>query len=244
MRKSHSNLITVLNIQEITLEKAIYEVADAAFNKQALPVRFINAWSVVCASESDEYLEKIKTSGLNLCDSFALAKFLKCYYKKVEQTQIRGNDFFKKFLGKYFNLNHILIGPTFRILDKMEERITDDFPNTIITKKIAPGQIEDIDSFVNELAEYLPKFNGDVIWLGLGSPKQDLISSKLAPKINMPVIGIGAAFEYYSGEKNEAPLWIRKFGLEWFYRLITNPKRLWRRYLIGNFKFMLIALFK
>jgi N-acetylglucosaminyldiphosphoundecaprenol N-acetyl-beta-D-mannosaminyltransferase len=79
----------------------------------------------------------------------------------------------------------------------------------------------------------------DIIWVGLGSPKQDLWMAQYRPHLNAPVmIGVGAAFDILSGTKRQAPLWMRQRGLEWLFRLVQEPRRLWRRYLMYNPKFI------
>jgi N-acetylglucosaminyldiphosphoundecaprenol N-acetyl-beta-D-mannosaminyltransferase len=69
---------------------------------------------------------------------------------------------------------------------------------------------------------------------------QDKVAFRLNDIFRVPVIGVGAAFDFITGNKKEAPLMMQKLGLEWFYRLISEPKRLWKRYLIGNLMFSYI----
>jgi N-acetylglucosaminyldiphosphoundecaprenol N-acetyl-beta-D-mannosaminyltransferase len=72
----------------------------------------------------------------------------------------------------------------------------------------------------------------DIVWVGLGAPKQDWWMAHHRQRLNASVlIGVGAAFDFLSGEKRQAPLWMQRSGLEWTYRLMTEPRRLWRRYL-------------
>jgi N-acetylglucosaminyldiphosphoundecaprenol N-acetyl-beta-D-mannosaminyltransferase len=81
--------------------------------------------------------------------------------------------------------------------------------------------------------------NPDVIWVGLGSPKQDYWMFTHRDRLNAPVmIGVGAAFDFLAGVKLQAPRWIQRSGLEWLFRLCCEPRRLAKRYLIGNTKFV------
>ena len=93
------------------------------------------------------------------------------------------------------------------------------------------------DNYVNDLKSKNP----DIIWVSLGFPKQEKFISKLKDEINLDsnLIGIGAVFEWVAGTKIKAPEFLANIGLEWIFRLIQEPKRLFRRYLIDNFLFII-----
>ena len=79
----------------------------------------------------------------------------------------------------------------------------------------------------------------DVLWVGLGTPKQERWMHAHKDKLRVPVlVGVGAAFDMLSGGKKQAPLWMREHGLEWFFRLMQEPRRLWRRYLVYGAQFI------
>jgi N-acetylglucosaminyldiphosphoundecaprenol N-acetyl-beta-D-mannosaminyltransferase len=84
----------------------------------------------------------------------------------------------------------------------------------------------------------------DVLWVGLGTPKQELWMHRHRDKLRVPVmIGVGAAFDFLSSRKKQAPPWMRERGLEWLFRLMQEPQRLWKRYLVGGAEFVfLVAL--
>ncbi|HRE29439.1 MAG TPA: WecB/TagA/CpsF family glycosyltransferase, partial [Anaerolineales bacterium] len=74
---------------------------------------------------------------------------------------------------------------------------------------------------------------------GLGSPKQDLWMERMRPRLEAPLlVGVGAAFDFLTGRVAQAPTWMQRSGLEWAFRLATEPRRLWRRYVIYNPKFV------
>lgn len=79
----------------------------------------------------------------------------------------------------------------------------------------------------------------DVVWVGLGSPKQDLWMARMRPRLTAPLlVAVGAAFDFHTGRVTQAPRWMQRSGLEWVFRLASEPRRLWRRYLIYNPKFI------
>ncbi len=79
----------------------------------------------------------------------------------------------------------------------------------------------------------------DVIWVGLSTPKQERWMHEHRDRLSAPVmVGVGAAFDFHTGRKKQAPVWMRENGLEWFYRLAQEPRRLWRRYIVYGSKFI------
>ena len=103
-------------------------------------------------------------------------------------------------------------------------------------RALAPGEDRII---VNEINAGEP----DIIWVGLGTPKQEYWMAAHLGMVNAPLmIGVGAAFDFLAGIKKQAPRWIQRSGLEWFFRLMTEPGRLWKRYLINNPLFIILLL--
>ncbi len=90
-----------------------------------------------------------------------------------------------------------------------------------------------------EVAAAIRASGADIVWVGLGSPKQEHWMAEMAPLLPGTVlIGVGAAFDFHSGLKQQAPLWIQRSGMEWAFRLACEPRRLWRRYLFNNTRFV------
>jgi len=93
------------------------------------------------------------------------------------------------------------------------------------------------------IIERLNASGAAIIWVGLGSPKQDLWMQLYRPHLNAALlIGVGAAFDFIAGTKRQAPRWMQRSGLEWAFRLAQEPRRLWRRYVIYNTRFILAVL--
>ena len=78
----------------------------------------------------------------------------------------------------------------------------------------------------------------DIVWVGMGTPKQDLLVRRMANLGDATYVGVGAAFDFIAGTKQQAPAWMQRAGLEWLFRLVTEPRRLSRRYLVYNWRFL------
>jgi N-acetylglucosaminyldiphosphoundecaprenol N-acetyl-beta-D-mannosaminyltransferase len=87
----------------------------------------------------------------------------------------------------------------------------------------------------------LKRLKVDVLWVGLGAPKQERWMAGMQGRLPATMVGVGAAFDFYAGTVPQAPRWMQRAGLEWAYRLMQEPQRLWRRYLASNSLFLLLA---
>jgi N-acetylglucosaminyldiphosphoundecaprenol N-acetyl-beta-D-mannosaminyltransferase len=92
------------------------------------------------------------------------------------------------------------------------------------------------------IIEQINTSGAGVVSVSLGCPKQELWMAEHRGLINAVIVGVGAAFDYHAGTLKRAPLWMQHNGLEWFYRLVSEPRRLWKRYLITNTLFVLKAI--
>ncbi len=101
-------------------------------------------------------------------------------------------------------------------------------------RPLTPSELTDVAAKIN-------RSGADVVWIGVSTPKQEYLMDKLAPHVGATLIGVGAAFDFHTGSVSRAPTWMQRSGLEWLWRLSSEPKRLWRRYLILAPKFVLLV---
>jgi N-acetylglucosaminyldiphosphoundecaprenol N-acetyl-beta-D-mannosaminyltransferase len=94
-----------------------------------------------------------------------------------------------------------------------------------------------------EVVQMINESDPDIVWIGLSTPKQERWMAAHVGRLNAPVLlGVGAAFDFHTGRKPQAPAWMQRSGLEWLFRLMTEPRRLWKRYLINNPLFVTLVL--
>lgn len=136
-------------------------------------------------------------------------------------------------------VSHFFLGGMSGVAEQLAEGLCSRFPGLNVAGIDAPTIAAIGDPPDMTLVERLNSINPNVIWVGLGSPKQDLWMHMYRPYLRAPLmIGVGAAFDFLSGNKPQAPIWMRRSGLEWVYRLAQEPRRLWRRYLVYNPRFV------
>ena len=133
---------------------------------------------------------------------------------------------------------HFFYGSKQETLDLLEEKLNENYPGIQIVGMYSPPfrpLTQDEDAAVIQM---INKVNPDFVWVGLGAPKQENWMANHQGKIDGLMIGVGAGFDYFAGNIQRAPEWMQKYNLEWLYRLIQDPKRLFKRYLITNTKFI------
>ena len=138
---------------------------------------------------------------------------------------------------------HFFYGSTTSTLRQLEANLKDRFPNLQVAGSYSPPfgplTVEEDEEIINIINAAEP----DIVWVGLGAPKQELWMYEHLGRIKAPtLIGVGAAFDFHANVKKQAPLWMQRNGLEWLFRFISEPHRLWRRYLINNPLFIFLIL--
>lgn len=140
-------------------------------------------------------------------------------------------------------LRHYLYGGLPGIPEKLAQALQARFPDLRVVGLHSPAGDVLAGAPQQATVEMLNAAQADVIWVGLGSPKQDLWMHAYRESLNAPLlIGVGAAFDFLSGVKSQAPQWMQQRGLEWLYRLIQEPRRLWKRYLVYNAVFVFLLI--
>lgn len=133
--------------------------------------------------------------------------------------------------GREHGLRHFLYGTTPDVLERLSARLTEQFPGVEIVGTHAPP-FRPLTSLEEELtADMINESGADLVWVGLSAPKQERWMGSMRPHLKAPILlGVGAAFDFHAGLKPQAPAALQRNGLEWAYRLLTEPRRLWRRY--------------
>ncbi len=128
-------------------------------------------------------------------------------------------------------------------LDKLKKNIEKEYPGINIKGMYSPPFRELTPDEDEKIVERINSLKPDFLWVGIGAPKQELWMWRHKEKIHDTVmLGVGAGFDFYAGTLKKAPKWMEKLCLEWLYRLIREPKRLWRRYLMGFVKFVYYSI--
>ena len=133
---------------------------------------------------------------------------------------------------------HYFYGSTPETLGKFRENLNRDYPGIQIVGMYSPPFRALTDEEDKEIIATINEANPDFLWIGLGAPKQEKWMAGHQGKVKGLMVGVGAAFDYFAGNIERAPEWMQKANLEWVYRLLQDPKRLFKRYFVTNTKFI------
>jgi N-acetylglucosaminyldiphosphoundecaprenol N-acetyl-beta-D-mannosaminyltransferase len=130
---------------------------------------------------------------------------------------------------------HFFYGGNPGVAERLRDRLVERFPGLDVAGVHTPPFRPLSAAEDDEVIETINRSGADIIWVGISTPKQERWMAAHLGRINSPVmIGVGAAFDFHAGLKKQAPRWMQRSGLEWLFRLMSEPRRLWKRYLIYN----------
>ncbi len=138
---------------------------------------------------------------------------------------------------------HFFYGGAKGVPEQLSEVLQRRFPGLCIVGTYSPPFRPLTAEEDEEVVRMINGADPDIVWVGLSTPKQERWMADHVGRLTAPVlIGVGAAFDFHTGRKPQAPRWMQRSGLEWLFRLLTEPRRLWRRYLINNPLFIALIL--
>ena len=197
------------------------------------------------ALRSDPFLRDVsRRTAMNVPDGMPLVLLGKCHGLPVARTC--GPDLMEKVLleSPSTGLKHFFLGGKEGVAEKLSERFRGRNPEISIVGTYCPPfrpLTSEEDSMVVKM---IIDSGADVVWVGISSPKQDIWMDEHLDSLPVTMIGVGAAFDFHSGEVLRAPNWMQRAGIEWLHRLASEPKRLWRRYLVLAPKFIILVIWE
>lgn len=230
-----------VGVDIISHDQAIETIAGWAKNLESRYVCAANAHMTIEARDNIDFMELLNNADMVIPDGMPLVWVLRTLgYRTVRR--LRGPDLMLSLCkhASVIDLPVALYGGREGDSGKLVSRLSEMFPGLRISCVISPP-FRSITSEENQ--EYTQRLNesqAGIIFVGIGCPKQEYWMASHKGDIQAVMIGVGAAFDFISGTKSEAPMWMRKIGMEWFYRLISEPRRLWRRYIYTNSRFLLL----
>lgn len=201
---------------------------------------FSTVSSILNARDDDRMFSAMEEAGTVTPDGMPLV-WLGRRRSDADIDRVYGPDLMTEFLGKNpGSVRHFFYGGAPGVAEEMSSRLRRRWPDLVVAGTLCP-EVATGSEFLERDVDVINAAAPDVVWVGLGHPKQERWMHTHREAIDAPVLaGVGAAFDYLSGRKSEAPSWVKRSSLQWMHRLVSEPRRLWRRYLVGNSKFVFL----
>jgi N-acetylglucosaminyldiphosphoundecaprenol N-acetyl-beta-D-mannosaminyltransferase len=202
---------------------------------------------LVLASRSNPVLHAV-LEGADLCCTDGMPLVWLGRLRGHSVGRVYGPDFMHAVLARTAqwtdrSCRHFLFGATPEILAELKTRLLADHPGNDVVGMLAPPMGQWSAQTAQEYRDAIEKAAPDVLWVSLGAPRQELWVAENRQLLTVPlVVPVGAAFSFLSGDKPQAPLWLRQAGFEWLFRLLTEPQRLVKRYLATVPRFLVLAI--
>jgi N-acetylglucosaminyldiphosphoundecaprenol N-acetyl-beta-D-mannosaminyltransferase len=227
-------------VSAIDMTDALATIAGWIANRdhQYVCVNTVN--SVLAALDDPQLAEVYRNAGLVTPDGMPLVWISRARgHSRV--SRVYGPDLMLACCDTFrkHGVRHFLYGGAEGVPERLSEKLSARFPGLTVAGAYSPPfRALTEDERVRDI-ERINESTPDIVWVGLGAPKQDYWMAANRHQIEAPVlIGVGAAFDFHAGVKRQAPVWMRRRGLEWLFRLATEPGRLAHRYIVGNSRFL------
>ncbi|HCI23267.1 MAG TPA: glycosyltransferase [Lachnospiraceae bacterium] len=201
-----------------------------------------NVHTTVMSYENEEYRKIQNGAAMALPDGAPLSSYSR--RKGYKQAQrVTGPDLMLELfaISKEKGYRHYFYGATEETLQSMKGVLERDYPGIQIAGMYAPPFRALTPQEDAQVVAKINESRPDFIWIGLGAPKQEEWMYQHMGQLQGVLIGVGAGFDYLAGYIKRAPRWMQRMSLEWLYRLLQDPKRLWRRYFTSNVKFICLT---
>tara|TARA_B100000686_G_C16731275_1_gene940840 strand:+ start:872 stop:1657 length:786 start_codon:yes stop_codon:yes gene_type:complete len=211
-------------------------------NKKTKFLSTLNTNSLLLINNDEKFEDALIASNWIIPDGIGAVLACKCLGLKIQQ-RISGTEIFNELnfkLGKKKNYKYFFFGSTKKNLALITNKMKLDYPNIKIVGYLSPPFKNTFSKTeTNKIINFINKKKPDVLWVGLTQPKQEKWAHENLDRLNVKFVGtIGAVFDFFSGQVKRAPKVTQDLGLEWFYRILQDPARLWKRYFFSNLNFI------
>ena len=238
--KINSNTV-MFRLKALTILGSKAELASLPEGK--LLINTVNAHSFNTAKKDQLFADALTNGDVLIPDGVSIVKACKWIEAKSQpKERIAGWDLFFFEMSKLEKKGGtvMFMGSSQKVLDLIVKRAAVDYPHLKVVTYSPPYKPEFSDEDNKAIIDAINAANPDLLWIGMTAPKQEKWTYSHWNELNIHchVGTIGAVFDFFAGTVERAPIWWQKHGLEWLYRLMKEPKRMWRRYIIGNSLFL------
>ena len=229
-----------VNVDAIDMDGALEHISTMLQSSQKGYICLAGVHGVMEARRSSQLAQVYSGSEMTIPDGMPLV-WVGHIQGYTAMERVTGPDLMLEvFRRKEFShVTHFLYGGVDSVADELRDKLRELFPWATIVGTYTPPFSEPSTSEQKELIATIGELKPDIIWVGIGCPRQEMFMARYLPLLETKLMfGVGAAFDYHTGRIRDCAEWIKRAGLQWLHRLIQDPRRLWRRYLRNNPAFL------
>ncbi|BBM86901.1 WecB/TagA/CpsF family glycosyltransferase [Candidatus Uabimicrobium amorphum] len=234
--RDYINIFGIL-IRNVTMDEAIEEIMDVMDGSEKKQFCFVNPDCANIAYKNRDYFTVLKNCHYVLGDGIGIKIAGKLLGNEIKQN-VNGTDLFPRLCEKLQKTSKslFLLGAREEVIQGVASWVKENYPNLTLAG-YRNGYFTQQEQ--QQVIEQINDSKADLLLVAFGAPKQEKWIAQNQAQLHAKVaIGVGGLFDFYSGRMPRAPQWMREIGMEWVYRLYNEPRRLWRRYVIGNVVFL------
>jgi N-acetylglucosaminyldiphosphoundecaprenol N-acetyl-beta-D-mannosaminyltransferase len=224
-------------LRNLTMSEAIDSILEMFAEEEPQQICFINADCANLAWNDSEYMNILHKCSINLADGIGLKIAGRMTGRQVRQN-VNGTDLFPRLAAIMAEKKRsvFFLGARPEVNEALIEVTREKYPGLVVVGgQHGYFKPEDEKAVIERINELRP----DLLLVAFGAPRQEKWIAANLPNLKVKVaMGVGGLFDFYSGRINRAPVWMREIGMEWFYRFLQEPQRMWKRYFVGNLVFI------
>lgn len=235
-----SMLVCGVRVDAYQLDSATDQLITWGAERTGRAVHLCNAYTLSLALEDHSLAQLLNDDDANFPDGMPLVWIARRLGLEHVRDRVYGPDLMLATLdrGRHRDARHYFYGSHPRVVRALACRMKERFPSLELAGVESPPFRELSESEERGLAERITASGATHVWVGLGTPRQDLFVHRLRTQVPSVLVAVGAAFDFHAGAIRQAPPVLQRAGLEWMFRLTMEPRRLWQRYLFGNSRFI------
>jgi len=241
--KGKKSVLGVL-VDAVDYEAAVAKIMAAAREGRPYGVSALAVHGVMTGVGDGEHLWRLNALELVVPDGQPVRWALKLLHKAGLPDRVYGPRLMLEVCAaaEREGLPIFLYGSQPHVLDRLEAYLRRQFAKLRIAGTMSSFFRTITPQERDEVVHKIRQSGARLVFVGLGCPRQEVFAYEMRERLGMPVVAVGAAFDFHAGRVKEAPPWMQRLGLQWFHRLIQDPRRLWRRYLLLNGVYIILLL--
>lgn len=244
IKKRDFSICDTVSVCVTTNRECVEQIFDLPVEPVSATIDLVGVPAVISASESEEIKEMYSKATMAIIDGMPIVKRgrkLGFECDRCAAPDIMGPIFEESV--KRNKTHYFYGGKDDEVLVKLRENLEKAYPGIQILGMYSPPFRPLTDEEDAAICREINELKPDFLWVGIGAPKQEMWMWKHQEKIHgTRMLGVGAGFNFFAGTLDKAPAWMEKAGIEWLFRLSKEPKRLWRRYVLGGFKYLKLSM--